>query len=97
MLAFDTHQYIKRLIAVGVPPEQAEVHSEELKTIIQHDIATKQDIELTKAELKRDIKELELRLQGELVKMQGELNLLKWLTGLVLGGVVSLIVKTFFG
>ena len=90
MLTFDTHQYIKRLINVGVPPEQAEVHAEELKMIIQHDIATKQDVELSKAELKRDIELLKTDLSGQI-------TLLRWLVGLVLGGTITLIVKTFFG
>ena len=101
MLVFDTHQYIKRLINVGVPPEQAEVHAEELKTIVQYDIATKQDVEWSHVSLKKDLEatKAELKKDIELAKteLKGDIALLRWLMGLVLGGIVSLIVKTFFG
>ena len=38
---------------------------------------------------KQDIKELELRLTGEI-------KLLKWMMGLLLAGVLSLLIKAFF-
>ena len=38
---------------------------------------------------KRDLNELETRLNGEL-------KLIKWMLGLLLGGVLALILKTFF-
>ncbi|MBF0349903.1 MAG: hypothetical protein HQM11_02675 [SAR324 cluster bacterium] len=46
-------------------------------------------IETTKIELQHDLKELELRLSAEI-------HLLKWMTGIMLGGVTALIIKTFF-
>ena len=38
---------------------------------------------------KRDLKELEL-------KITGELTLIKWMLGILLGGVIALIMKAFF-
>jgi hypothetical protein len=35
-------------------------------------------------------------LQLELAPMKAELQILKWMTGLVLGGVVALVLKSFF-
>ena len=58
VVAFDTLAYVKKLKAVGVPEEQAEVQAEAFSEIIEERLATKQDI----LELKRDIKELETRL-----------------------------------
>lgn len=57
-LTFDTHAYIKKLKAVGFTEEQAEVQAETLAGLINEQLATKQDIEL----IRRDIKELEMRL-----------------------------------
>ena len=68
-LAFDTHKYVKRLTAVGMPEKQAEVIAYEQRSLIEdqlatkHDIAeVKRDIEELRAEVKRDLKELEQRL-----------------------------------
>lgn len=55
---FDTLSYVKKLKAAGVPEEQAEVHAEIFNEIIEERLATKQDI----LDLKRDIKEMEMRL-----------------------------------
>ena len=57
-LTFDTHAYIKKLEAVGFTEEQAEVQAETLAGLINEQLATKQDIEL----IRRDMKELEMRL-----------------------------------
>ncbi|MBF0353011.1 MAG: hypothetical protein HQM11_18400 [SAR324 cluster bacterium] len=107
MLAFDTHHYIKSLMAVGVSMEQAEVQADTLKTILMHDAVTKPDLELAKTELQRDIKELDARIETTRLELQHDLkelelrlssetHLLKWMTGLMLGGVIALIVRTFF-
>ena len=56
--AFDTHKYVKRLTAVGMPEKQAEVIADEQRSLIEDQLATKRDI----AEVKRDIKESEQRL-----------------------------------
>ncbi len=54
-LAFDTHAYVKKLRAVGVPEEQAEVHAEMISGLITEQLATK-----------RDLMEMELRLKYDL-------------------------------
>ncbi len=55
---FDTLAYVKKLRAAGVPEDQAEVQAEALAEVVDEKLATKDDIR----ELKRDLKELELRL-----------------------------------
>ena len=84
-ITFDTHAYIKKLKAVGVTEEQAEVQAETLAGLISDQLATKQDIEL----LRRDIKEVE-------IKISREINLIKWMMGFVLAGIAALILKSFF-
>lgn len=48
---FDTHEFVKRLKAVGMPEEQAEVIAKTQASLIEEHLATKQDL-----------KELEYRL-----------------------------------
>jgi hypothetical protein len=45
---------------------------------------------------KRDLKELELKMDNKFESMKGELTLLKWMVGVLLAGVVSLVLKAFF-
>lgn len=50
-ITFDTHKFIKRLTAVGMPEEQAEVLAEEQAQLIDERLATKQDLENMKMQL----------------------------------------------
>ena len=61
-MLFDTLAYAKKLQQVGVSAEQAEVHAESLKEILDDNIATKRDLEEARLDLKRDIKEMEIRI-----------------------------------
>ncbi len=56
--AFDTHTYVKRLVSAGMPEPQAEVIADEQRNLITNELATKRDI----ADVRRDMKEMELRL-----------------------------------
>ena len=57
-ITFDTLAYAKKLIAAGFTQQQAEAQAEVLSEIIDERLATKEDIRL----LKRDLRELEMRL-----------------------------------
>lgn len=68
-IPFDTHAFVKRLEAAGVPEPQAEVHAEALAELVVSHLATKQDLADMEArigsrfkELDSRFKELELRL-----------------------------------
>ena len=61
-VAFNTLAYAKKMKAVGFTEQQAEAQAEALAEIVENRLATKQDIE----GLKRDIKELEIRLRHDL-------------------------------
>ncbi len=68
-ITFDALAYVKKLKAVGVPEEQAEVQAEAFAEIIEERLVTKQDILALKRDmkemetsLKRDMKDLEMRL-----------------------------------
>jgi len=93
---FNTHQFFKILEEAKFPKEQAEAltkaQEESFKEIVEKELATKQDISEIKQEInevKQEIKELKLETNAQFL-------LLKWMNGLMLAGVASLIIKTFF-
>jgi len=80
-IAFDTLKFVKRLRTQALMKKRQKPSLMPLKEWYEaglSDLATKQDI-----------KELELRLTGEI-------KLLKWMMGFLLAGVLSLLIKAFF-
>ena len=59
---FDTHAFVKRLTAAGMPEAQAEILAEEQACLIDERLATKADL----AVLRTDLKALEQRLKDQL-------------------------------
>lgn len=80
-ITFDTVKLVKKLRGAGFNEEQAEAVAEALKEAHQTGV---EDLAT-----KHDLKELEL-------KVMAEINLLKWMMGFVLVGIVSLVLKAFF-
>ena len=73
MQVFNTHQAVKKFIGVGINEEQAELIIETITAIKQYDIshlATKEDLYVTKAELKQDIAEV----KQEITEVKAELK-----------------------
>ena len=76
---FDTHSFIRKREAAGLPTQQAEAIADVFKeTQSEAHFATQKD------------------LQIELAPIKSDLMLLKWMMGLVLGGIIALILRTFF-
>ena len=64
-LTFDTLAYVKTLREAGVEEKQAEAQATALATVLKSgvtDLATKQDMELLRAELKKDLAETKAEL-----------------------------------
>ena len=59
---FDTHAFVKRLTAAGMPEQQAEILAEEQARVIGEQVATKQDIALVRADLEALEERLTYRL-----------------------------------
>jgi hypothetical protein len=87
-VAFDTLKYAEQLKKSGMPAEQAEAQARALADVLQ--------INLGDFAAKQDIKELELRMDSRFERVQGELTLVKWMLGILLAGVASLVLKAFF-
>jgi hypothetical protein len=91
-LTFDTLKFANKLKAAGVPPEQAEAEAAVLSEVLEvnlKELATKED-------LKSGLNQLETKLDARFEKVLGEIVLLKWMLGILIAGVVSLIIKSFF-
>lgn len=98
-ITFDTLRFSNRLKAAGVPDKQAEAEAEALAEVFDKnlgELATRRDLKDLELATKRDIKELELRVVSELAPIKAELATLKWGMAIVVGGVVALILKSFF-
>ena len=78
-IMFDTHAFVKELTQAGMPEAQAEVLARTHATLIDEKLVTKQD-------LKRELRELELRLMYTLTLRIGSMMV-------VAIGVVAALVK----
>ncbi|HZA67422.1 MAG TPA: hypothetical protein VE592_10760 [Geminicoccaceae bacterium] len=66
---FDTHAFIKRLTAAGMPEQQAEILAEESTRLVGEQVATKQDIALLRADLevlRTEMTAMEQRIKDQL-------------------------------
>ncbi|MGH6944745.1 MAG: DUF1640 domain-containing protein [Geminicoccaceae bacterium] len=81
---FDTHAFVKRLTAAGMPEAQAEILAEEQARLIDERLATKADL----AVLRTDLIALEQRLKDQLtIRLGGMLAA----AVVIVGGLVKLL------
>lgn len=80
-VTFDTLELVEKLKAAGFQQDQAEA--------VVRVIAKAQDELVTKTHL-------DSTLEKMLAPLQTDLAVLKWMMGLLLAGVFSLVMKTFF-
>jgi len=84
-ITFDTLKFVEKLKAGGIPEEQAKAISEAFRDASgDADLATK-----------RDIRELELKMETRFEQIRGELTLMRWMLGILLVGVIALIIIAF--
>ncbi len=67
---FDTHVFVKELVQVGMPEEQAEVLARTHTTLIDEKLATKRGLKELELATKRDLKELETGLKRDMKGME---------------------------
>lgn len=82
-VTFDTLKFVKTLEASGIDAKQAEAIAAAYR-----DASNDQEL-VTKDGLK-------LEPQAELAPIKTELQVMKWMNSLVLGGIIVLILKSFF-
>ena len=88
-ITFDTLKFVEKLEAGGFTHQQAKAASEAFAEATGQELATKRDVADAKLELRTD-------LALGFAKVNGEITLLKWMLGVLLAGVLSLVAKTFF-
>lgn len=99
--AMDTHKIVKRLESAGFKPEQAEAVTDILRESRDADfsqLATKADLAATKAELKAEIDSLrkDMVTKDEFRAIKIDVAVLKWMMGILIAGVATLVLKAFF-
>ncbi len=107
-IAFDTHKFIRTIQASGIPEGQAEAIAEAFRVAqVEADLATRPDLTTCDSELRHALQATEQRLAAKIDALRGDLNVLRsdlngkfsllpWMLGLLLAGVASLVIKTFF-
>jgi phosphoribosyl-ATP pyrophosphohydrolase len=99
-VAFDTHKYIKSLEDAGVPLQQAEAQAKVLAEAIEVTLASKQDLQNIKNELKSDIADLKSELKSDMAGLKVEIAnsksiMIMWLVGAMIAqtGIIITILK----
>ena len=85
-ITFDTLKFVRKLESAGFSMNQAEAVADAFRD-------ASSEAELAS---KRDIRELELKIESRFEQVKGELTLIKWMLGIMLGGVMALVLKAFF-
>ena len=85
-IMFDTHAFVKELTEAGMPEPQAEVLARTQAALIDEKLATRQDLDALESRLKRDMREMELRLTYNLTLRLGSMMV-------IAVGVVAALVK----
>jgi tetrahydromethanopterin S-methyltransferase subunit G len=90
-LTFDTHDFVKKLKGAGFSEEQAEVLTDLQKATSQNTLEqARHDYKLDDLATKRDLKEVELKIEMVKSELKREIadtkaDLIKWVVGVVVG------------
>lgn len=77
LLSFNPLHYADRLEKTGVPREEAKVHADAITELLDEKVATKQDLQLLKSELREEI----LKVRTELIEKLASKSEMRWLFG----------------
>ncbi len=84
-VTFDTLKFVEKLTAAGIPEAQAKAIAEAQREVfadtLASTLASHADVE---------------RIERKLIEHDGEFKLIKFMLTMLLGGVVALILKSFF-
>jgi ERCC4-type nuclease len=69
-IPFDTHTFVKKLTAAGMPELQAEVQAQAIADLVNDQLATKRDLQELELRLNSNLKDLELRLANRLRELE---------------------------
>ena len=87
-ITFDTLHLVDKLKLAGIPQEQAEA--------VIRVIAEAQDQLVTKDDLKSALDDVINPIKIDLVILKTDSLAIKWMMGILIAGVMSIVIKTFF-
>ena len=90
-IAFDTLAYVRRIVAAGVPREQAEAQADAMKEAFVHNV----DALVTRDYLDARFSEFEARLDIRFERMEGKFHLVFWMLSLTMACVVFPLLREF--
>ncbi len=88
-ITFDTLKYVEKLKAAGVPELQAKAEAEVSVSAFSETM----DAQWTPNGRPMDA---QLATKSDINRIEKELVVLKWMPGIVMGGILALIMKAFF-
>lgn len=91
--AFDTLAYVKKLVFVGVSKKQAEAQAEALASLVNENLATKQDIKELDLKIEGVKKDIELSKRDIIIKLTSILGTMIIVCFTILGSLIVLLSK----
>ncbi len=99
-ITFDTLKYSERLEAGGFSPQQAKAEAQALAEVLSSsEVVSARDLDRLEGKidlLRSDFNVLRGEVNGKFTELNGKFTLLQWMLGLLLAGVASLVIKSFF-
>jgi len=95
-ITFDSWSVVKTLKDADLTEKQAVAISNVMRDSHNAaELATKGDLREVKAEVKAEMREMELRIDKKFAEITGEMLLLKWMMGVLIAGVVAALLKLY--
>jgi hypothetical protein len=88
-----TITFVRKLREAGFDEKQAEGIAEAFNDASgEAELCTKRDLEMLKLDIRVDFE----RIERKQLEQDGEFKVLKWMLGVIAGGIVALLLKSFF-
>lgn len=102
LLNIDTQKVHSALLAGGFTQKQADTVIETMRSIDLTHLATKDDLKVLDAKMDTKFSAFELKMEPRfaaieqrMAKIEGDVQLLKWMMGFLLAGMLSLVLKAY--
>lgn len=94
-MPFDTLDYAQQLAKAGVPTAQAEQQSKILADVLGKSVAFPGDLATLERNVVSKVETFELKLEGRINNLAGEINLTKWMLGTLIALNLAILLKVF--
>lgn len=87
---FDTHKFINKLKAAGVPEKQAEAEAEALAEAMSTSSVTKLDLAETRQALETNMLKIKQELKDDIAELRGDMKVMRWMITFILAMIVAI-------